>query len=409
MRQIKLRAFWRQRDGQVAIITALMMLPILAVAGFSIDAARQVSTKKAVQHATDMAALAGAHAFRDGVSASEAMRVGTNGFYQNLPINASDIRCSVAFGLYSVSETVRTSANCTIPTVFGRTISGKARTRVRASARAEATITTLDLALVLDVSGSMNGTKITALRTAANDLVDNLVTPTNRTRISIIPYGSGVNAGRFGQPALGRAAGYDPEGDGLNRICVTERQGDNAFTDAAPESADTYVGPPSSFTAGCPTLPVLPLTRDATQLENQINALAPGGLTAGHTGVAWGWYSISPRWTDIWPTTATPLNYGNPDNLKALVLMTDGDFNLASSSLSAGFAATLAESLCTAMKAEGVVVFTIAFDAPSTAEDLMRNCATSETGHYFDAVDEAGLESAFEEIASKFQGVGLTR
>ena len=154
---------------------------------------------------------------------------------------------------------------------------------------------------------------------------------------------------------------------------------------------------------------MLPLTRDTTQLENQINALTPSGLTAGHTGIAWGWYSISPHWTDIWPSTAAPLDYGNPDNLKAVVLMTDGDFNLASSSLAAGVAATLAESICTAMKGEGVIVFTIAFDAPSTAEDLMKNCATSETGHYFDAVDEAGLESAFEEIASKFQGVGLTR
>src|SRR3546814_14572183 len=56
-----------------------------------------------------------------------------------------------------------------------------------------------------------------------------------------------------------------------------------------------------------------------------------GGSTAGHIGVAWGWYLVSPNFGYLWPFESQPMEYNQihlgQKVMKVVIIMTDGDFN----------------------------------------------------------------------------------
>lgn len=64
-------------------------------------------------------------------------------------------------------------------------------------------------------------------------------------------------------------------------------------------------------------------------------------------------------------------------------------------------------TLCDAIKAQGVVVFTIGFEATPVGDATLRDCATSP-GHFFD-VEGLQIQSAFAAIASQIQQLKLTQ
>ena len=65
------------------------------------------------------------------------------------------------------------------------------------------------------------------------------------------------------------------------------------------------------------------------------------------------------------------------------------------------------QSVCTAAKNAGIVIYGIAFEAPSDGQTQIRNCATSDA-HYFNA---SGLEisTVFRAIASQISYLRLTQ
>lgn len=67
---------------------------------------------------------------------------------------------------------------------------------------------------------------------------------------------------------------------------------------------------------------------------------------------------------------------------------------------------TYTEKVCDQLIANNVVIFSIAFEAPSRGRDLMQYCA-SQPGNYFD-VAGADIEQAFSSIADKIQQLRLT-
>jgi hypothetical protein len=57
--------------------------------------------------------------------------------------------------------------------------------------------------------------------------------------------------------------------------------------------------------------------------------------------------------------------------------------------------------LCTAMKAEGIVIYTITFQLTSSStQNLYRSCATSEA-MYFNSPSNSDLQQAFVQIADQ--------
>ena len=65
------------------------------------------------------------------------------------------------------------------------------------------------------------------------------------------------------------------------------------------------------------------------------------------------------------------------------------------------------QSICSLAKTNGVIVYGIAFEAPTNGQAQIRACSTS-TAHYFNA---AGLQisTAFNAIASNISQLRLTQ
>ena len=68
---------------------------------------------------------------------------------------------------------------------------------------------------------------------------------------------------------------------------------------------------------------------------------------------------------------------------------------------------TRTKAICDAAKAENIVVYTIAFEAPSSGKAVLKDCASSDS-HYFD-VDGLDIVDAFSSIASSIRKLRLTQ
>ncbi len=64
-------------------------------------------------------------------------------------------------------------------------------------------------------------------------------------------------------------------------------------------------------------------------------------------------------------------------------------------------------NLCDAAKAEGIIIFSVAFEAPEDGEEVLAECASSDA-HYFD-VDGTTIADAFASIAQTIQLLKLTQ
>jgi len=211
--------------------------------------------------------------------------------------------------------------------------------------------------------------------------------------------------------------------------CAAERwksDWTNDYTDTAP--ATLPVG--RQYTSGgatCLSSTITPLSSDKASLKTTIGNYSVSGSTAGQIGVGWGWYMISPNFAPMWPTASKPAAYGTKDLLKVVVIMTDGAFNtpyckgVQASNAEIGGDDThincsgadgiaQAKAMCTAMKAKGVVVYTVGFALGNDADaiDLMNKCAT-DASHVYLPSGGAALKDAFAAIGRDITKLRLSK
>lgn len=396
--------FIRDTRGNAAMIFGLIMVPLLLVGAFAIDSSRHLSSNQHLQAAIDAASLAGARALEDATKTdADIIAIAQGAYKANLLGTHGDVDCQDS--VVTVDRdggTVSVSAACKTPTLLGASLTREDMDSINQST-ARANITQLDLALMLDVSGSMGGQKLTDLKAAAKQAAATLVTPNtgDRVRVSFVSYASSVNAGIYGNPSLGRPVNDDSDGDGLAKVCVSERTGSAAWNDDDPELGK-WVGDDAT---SCPNSSLLPLTNDLTVFNAAIDSLSAGGMTAGHLGVAWSWYLIAPDWDKIWPTASAPHDYTEPHTIKAVILMTDGQFNRSYDS-GMGDSNEQAKKMCQKMRAEGVRIYAVAFQAPSSAKNTLKNC-TGDDSRFFDAGNGTELLAAYDAIASHLSALTL--
>ncbi len=376
------------------MLFAVACIPIFAVAFFAVNLDRSQSARVTIQSAIDAASLAGARMLEDSTRTDSDVAAIARAYFAAGVANVhGDVACPQPTVVINRAEaSVRVSADCDLPVLLPLVMKREAML-VGAAAGARANLTKLDLAMMLDVSGSMSGQKLEDLKDAAQAAVNTLITPGTgeRVRIGYVTYSTAVNAGSYA--AAVRGPSYDPS---TEPTCVSERDGWAAFRDDEP-AVDAWIG---GLATGCPTSTLMPLTSKVTDLTTAIEALTAGGYTAGHLGVAWSWYLIAPDWDDIWPTTARPLAYSEPDTIKAVILMTDGKFNTEYSTPEGKDTKAQAKELCKKMRAKGVRVFAVAFEAPESSKTLLKACAY-EADQYFEAENGDELKAAYAEIAAK--------
>ncbi|MEZ5840061.1 MAG: pilus assembly protein [Hyphomicrobiales bacterium] len=411
--------FAADRSGTIGIVFALAILPILMATGAAVDYSNSARVRSKLADALDSGALAAAKAYAMGTTdEAELTRLARAYVDGNLSASEQALGTITAFKVTADADqgAVRVAATMVVPT-YMLELAGVDELPVTEQAVARAASKNVELVLMLDVTGSMGGSKISNLRTAAEDLVDILIPEkkkTDKVKIGVVPYSQGVNAGAYAKKAT----------KGKSDKCATERVGDKAYTDELFDAE--AIGTGSAF---CPPNVIQPLTTNRNVLATEISKLDAGGMTAGQTGIAWSWYMLSPTWASLWPGDSAPAAYDTKDLMKIVVLMTDGQFNTfydlkkSKGGESGGEeeapdyaeyydAATpddRAKSLCDAMKTapHNIIIYTVGFQAPSGAKTLLKYCASS-SDNYFDASSGTELKSAFAAIANDVQALRLT-
>lgn len=404
-----LQSFRSDERGSVMIIFGFCLIMLIMFVACAIDYGRAVHAHMRLGAAVDAAAIAAAKAMRDGNhTVAQAKIIARTFFDENMPRNAGKYTTTTGWDpeINTADGTVTINVVGHVQTLFA-TVAGIKE--IKFPKTATATFSTLDVevALQLDMTGSMNDPdargrqKMAGLKDATNELIDVLITGnanSNKVRIGMAPFAAGVNAGAFAKAVTGGRAKTN---------CVYERRSNaNAATDAPPLGVDDMKAQ-SDFGGAIQNCPlqnaVTALTDDKAALKAEVVKFKPSTSTAGHLGTAWGWYLLSPTWSSIWPGASKPAAYGDKKTVKSLVLMTDGIYNTVGGVW--GFEAdsqARARALCDAIKAQKITIYSVGFIVPGDdprAADTLQYCA-SGAAKFYKAEDSAGLKAAFQAIAT---------
>ncbi|MBS0250281.1 MAG: Tad domain-containing protein, partial [Proteobacteria bacterium] len=354
----RLAALGSDERGSVAIIFGLTIFVLFAMIGLGVDYARFVNARSQTIAATDAAVLAGARALQsNGGDQTAAVKVAETYYQQGVKnrITVVPQSDSINFVVTDNGTAMTTTGNAKISTPFMHLAfelagaEGKTLPLLRSdgSDYSKAVLavggngqTSLEVSMMLDITGSMQGQKLTDMKAAASDLVNIVVWQDQSkytSKIAIVPFAYDV---RLPVSAFSLATGKT-DSTSIKNPCVVERTGSEKYTDAAPGSGQyVMVHNTSSKKNGVTTYKstcdlnvnstineeVLPLTSDKDALLKRISTLTTEGSTAGHIGTAWAWYMLSPNWSSLWPNSAAA-PYGTDKLKKIAVLMTDGEYN----------------------------------------------------------------------------------
>lgn len=159
--------FQTQSKGQVLVLVALMMVVLLGLAALAIDLGRAYGVKAKLNAAVDAASLEAANSLAQGSGVSEMRRraeeVAVSYFRANYPDKFLGATASAPQVTSTHDEgtgrwQVRVSATAQMPTIFAGFMDlGGGGDLFNVGATSEAVRATLDMALVLDTTNSLEG------------------------------------------------------------------------------------------------------------------------------------------------------------------------------------------------------------------------------------------------------------
>ena len=415
-----LARFGADRSGNVAIIYALMAVVLMLAIGAAVDISRWLHARDQTIAAVDAAVLAGGRWLQTNASDTAGAIATAQKFYsQNVASRLPVTGDSIAFAVGSDGMSMTASGTAYIKTPFLQlaSISQLPLISTATTQFSQAQLATggnggqnIEVAMMLDITGSMAGQKLVDLQSSASDLINIIVWSDQSkftSKVAIVPFSEDIRLPNT--TALGKARSTtlasSKSASGTTYYlsdCVVERTGTQKYTDAAPADRAVRYGPlhldlhrhhhqeGRVHRPGRGRGDAIEQRQDGAS-QQSCRALRRG-QHAGHLGTAWAWYTLSPNWASLWPTS-TPAAYGSANLEKIAILMTDGEYNTqyssagisvnqnsypTCSSAANGCSTTQARSLCTAMKAKGIVVYTVGFQlgGNQTAIDTLNQCAT---------------------------------
>lgn len=396
------RAFWKNNRGNVATMFGLALVPLLLGVGAAVDMVRIHNVNTTLQAAVDEAALAGATSKKindkKNLKAIVQTYLNTNQAFTVLEKGAK-----VTQGIDTANGSFFVKVEGKMKTSFMK-LAGIKTVKINAISAVGLGIQGMEVALVLDNTGSMAGSKLSSLKVAAKQFVSILESSKADyadLKFGLVPFSKYVNVG------LGNASASwikGPSKPASWNGCVGSQ--------ASPK--DVNVGAsggkfPAIDGGVCPT-PIVPLTTNTMSINANIDAMVAVGNTYVAGGVLWGWNVLDS--SQPFTEGKTPAQLKAISGRKVMVVMTDGT-NTASPLYPShdGVDSKLADNnfatLCTNVKAQQIEIYTILFEEPSPViRDLMRNCA-SDPSKFFDTTSSAALVSAFEGIGKELAGVRL--
>jgi Flp pilus assembly protein TadG len=443
-----LRRFGANRNGNFALMTGLIAGVLCLGAGYAVNTAQMATARSNLLAALDSAVTSTARDLTTGKISEDDARASVEAFlFANggtAFVDANRLSLS-SLEIDRAAKTVRARAEIDVAMVvplFGM----DNQQRIGVESAALYSDRHIEIAMMLDVTGSMAGQRMRDLKSAAKSAIDALMEandPANpRVRISLVPYADAVNVGFlrdivYAEKDANSASEAPPLNDPLalsqaqlgNAVqnvsaiftptdnCATEREGTRQFQNVGPLIAMVNRDFRLQF---CPRAELVPLSADRTLLKARIDAFVADGHTAGPVGIQWSWYMLSPEWAQSLPAASRPKAHDPRAVSKYAILMTDGEFNTAYAGLppqanvraQQNVSERHAKRLCAEMKKNGIEVFTIGFMLNNRAAGVMAECATPDTGgvrHFFNTSSGAELTAAYQEIARNIESLALTQ
>jgi len=197
----------RDTSGDVAVLFAVGLLPLLGLAGGAVDYTLAGGHKVRLQNAVDSATLAATRTVTANSTVAQVTEVVSKYINANTDFGGSvtlDVQLNVAARSVKVKATLNHKPYL-LPVV------GISNIPIGAESSSQLGRAYLEVALVLDNSGSMAGTRITTLRTASADLMKKVLAMAymqGDTKVGIVPFASMVNVG----PSNANASWIDGQG-----------------------------------------------------------------------------------------------------------------------------------------------------------------------------------------------------
>jgi len=464
-----LQRFAKSEDGMTLPMLALMFVSLSGFVGTSVDVARLQLVQSRLSFALDAAGLAAGSTMNTTNLTTEVTKYLNANFPQGYMDSTTP---SIATSASEDNMVIDLTATTTLPTTFMNVL-GVSTMTVTAKSQVTRTSSGLELVMALDNTGSMAGSKLSSLKNAATSLVNILYgskTTVKDLWIGLVPFSATVNIGtgksawidqtnfatlNWGPTSWGGCvdaretsgrdtvddppttqkykAYYSPSTD--NRPypynTSTYTSANKWITKRSPLTYASGIGATLGPNAYCPPA-MTPMTGNKTTILNGISAMVANGNTHVNLGALWGWNMLSPRWRGQWggemDTNNLPLDYGTKHMNKAVILLTDGENTMSqqiftaygylsdgrlgsttNSSTAVNSLNTKLTTVCTAMKKQGIYVYTIALGSPGTTiQNLLKGCA-SAPNYYFNSPTSAELTTVFNSIADSLSNLRISQ
>lgn len=392
--------------GGVTIMFGLTALVLFFCAGLAMDVGLSIDARAKIASAADAAALAAAKGLREqNLSISETEQLARNYFEANTQDMSGKFAVinDLVVRVDPLKNSVEIDVDAEVKTIFGP-MAGISKIKLPVNSVAVIEGKDIEIAVQLDVTGSMSGSKLRDLKAAVSDLIDITIPDTatgQLVRVGLAPYSAGVNAGSYASRVAGNRT--------APRNCVYERRTASLqYTDAAPvgQAALKIKTDLQGAVQDCPSAVVTPLlgdkSTDKRKLLQTVESYQAGGSTAGQLGTAWAWYLLAPEWQSIWNLAKPAASYDDADTIKVAILMTDGEYNTVGGVMSNSNVTTasgMARDTCAAMRDKNIVVYTIGFQIREPGADAVLSACASDSGKYYRPETGKDLKEVFRDIA----------
>ncbi|MDH2345664.1 pilus assembly protein [Bradyrhizobium sp. SSUT77] len=352
----QLARFAAAEQGNIAVIFAIALLPVLTFVGAAVDYSRAVQARSSMQAALDSTALMVSKDLSSGTITTSQISTKAQDYFKAL-FTATNALPSVSVAATytastSMGSTIQVTGTGTYTTTFMK-VAGFPTLDVGADSTSAWGLVRMRVALVLDNTGSMaQDGKMAAMQTAAKSLVDQLsalAKTSGDVYISIVPFAKDVNVGSsnyskywvdfsdwdaangtgtcnswnsWGQCA---SSTWTPANRNTWTGCVVDRDQDYDIKNTTPTSGNVGTLFPAEQYSYCNTgsssylQPIMPLSYDWSSLKSRIDNMKPTGNTNQGIGLAWGWMTLSTG--DPMNAPAKDTNYTYKD---AIVILSDG-------------------------------------------------------------------------------------
>ncbi|OJU02322.1 MAG: hypothetical protein BGN83_13400 [Rhizobium sp. 63-7] len=392
-REAKLRHLLRDKGGNFAITTALIIPVLLGFVGLAIDTSNLLQEKNRLQDAADSAALAAASALAEkGITENEARQLaiqfltGQMANEGSTPDSDKGVPKDSPFTTDPVVEITETpvggagknfkveiKAAYTVPFSGFSNVVGFKSMDVSVKSVSESQTESknaLSMYLVLDKSGSMAWKTDTESKTATscpNYTESNWKYYPNLAASSPC-YISKINALKTAVGSL------------MTQLTTADPKGDYVRIGAISYDLDTQAATSLSW--------------DKAATSTYVDALQALGGTASAKGMQTAYDSLMKvKKSGGYKEEDEHKSKNGQVPTKYIVFMTDGDNNYTGDDVST-------KATCDAARTAKIQIYTVAFMAPTRGQQLLQYCAT-DTSHYFAADNMAELVAAFKSIGEK--------